>query len=154
SNSARCEGLIAKGKSPHRAGCGKKRPAILPSAPRAPQPELPPAFKVSPHPVRVAQLTVASNLIVPVLRLLAVALVFCGLSHGEMDDPPADGAAPASAHAHNVNATPTQFVLAVRDETEAAVPFARVTFVVPGTNISLQRQTDFRGVLRLPLVAG
>ncbi|MCI0348374.1 MAG: TonB-dependent receptor, partial [Acidobacteriales bacterium] len=90
----------------------------------------------------------ASKLSVHVLRLLAVALVLCGPAQGDVDTPPPHGTTRAEKGSAN------QLAITVRDENGKPVPLARVDVIVPGTRISLQRQTDFRGVLSLPLVPG
>jgi len=63
------------------------------------------------------------------------------------------GALPAAA-APARNVPDTRLVLSVRDENGKPVPMARVNIIVPGTTITLRRETDFAGALRQPLVAG
>lgn len=92
----------------------------------------------------------ASKRRVSCLLPITVMLLLCVALRAQVT--PAEPASPSAATAQQVATQP--LVISVKDETGKAVPQARVSVIVPGTNITLQRETDFRGHLRLPLVAG
>ena len=77
--------------------------------------------------------------------------MLCGLAYAEVGA--AAGALPAAA-APARNVPDTRLIVSVRDENGKVVPMARVNIIVPGTSITLRRETDFAGALRQPLVAG
>src|SRR5919201_4786540 len=94
----------------------------------------------------------ASKRRVAVLRSIAATLLLSALVRAESDR--AVVAALPALPAAKIVAAAAQLVIAVHDENGKAVPAARVAIIVPGTNITLQRETDFGGNLRLPLVPG